>query len=133
VTKRWVELDYYVKIVRQLRRHPVLGGIPVRAFGLGDEESYDDLLREGVQLRLNGDRDRDLVELASSTVIVTSPSSFSFTAALASRAVVLARHPWWHRIPNEGRWVPVQADGSFAGDDLGRALRHRRGHEDESG
>ncbi len=133
VAKRWVELDYYVKIVRQLREHPVLGEIPVRAFGLGNEGSYDDLLREGVQLRLNGDRDRDLLELASSTVIVTSPSSFSFTAALASRGVVLARHPWWHRIPNEGRWVPVEADGSFRGDELGRALRFRRGHGDESG
>lgn len=110
---RWVLEEWHLGIVNALRTIPVLANMEIRVYALGKPDDFPLLGRAGVTLKLNGDRDRDLIELAAAKVLVLSPSSFSFTAALMSRAVVLGRIPWWHRIPNEGRWLTIDEDGNF--------------------
>lgn len=110
---RWVLEEWHVAIVEALRALPSLAGKEVRVYALGQPEDFPLLARAGVTLRLNGDRDTDLVELAAARMLILSPSSFSFTAALISRSVILGRVPWWHFIPNTGRWVTIDADGKF--------------------
>lgn len=110
---RWVLEEWHLSIVHALRSLPSTADKEIRVYALGQPEDFPLLARAGVTLRLNGDRDTDLVELAAAKLLVLSPSSFSFTAALFSRSVILGRIPWWHRIPNAGRWLTIDSDGRF--------------------
>lgn len=112
---RWVLEDWHASIIKNLRSVPGLSDMEIRVYALGTVEDFPLLSTLDVTLKLNGDRDTDLIEMAAARLIVLSPSSFSFTAALVSRSVILGRTPWWHRIPDSGRWVKVDADGSFDG------------------
>jgi hypothetical protein len=123
---RWVDEGWYVEMVRNLRKLPELAGLEVRAYALGQPDDFPALQREGISLRLNGDRDLDFIELCAARVLVTAPSSFSFTAGLASRGAVIAQFPWWHRVPEEGRWVRADQHGNVSGSDLMRALGYER-------
>lgn len=116
---RWVAEEWYLEVIDRLAEHNV-GRWPVRVYALGTRQDFPKLSkRPGVELRLNGPRDEDFVDLCGARVLVIAPSSFSFNAALASHGVVLARVPWWHHIPTDGRWVPVDEAGRFD------ALRYR--------
>ena len=120
---RWVEESWYVTVLRVLRAHPSLRELRVRVYALGSESDFPELAAEGVDFHLNGDVFSDLVELAAARLLVAAPSSFSFTAGMCSKGVVLARAPWWHFVPNEGRWVAVANSGVFAVEDLDRAIQ----------
>lgn len=120
---RWVAEDWYVEVVKNLRKIAGLGGVQVVVVSLGRVDDFPALASlPGVQLRLNGAIEDDIVELASADILVTAPSSFSFTAALASRGRVLAPYPWWHEVPNAGRWFRVDDSGKFDSDRLERSL-----------
>lgn len=110
---RWVAEDWYLDLIDRLAEQNV-GHWPIRVYALGTTEDFPRLSQKpGFELRLNGPRDEDFVDLCAARVLVVAPSSFSFNAALASRGVVLARVPWWHHIPTGGRWVPVDEAGQF--------------------
>jgi hypothetical protein len=119
---RWTDETWYLNLLRQIRQNSTLGDLEVRVYALGRNEDFPMLRKEGVTLCLNGDRDSDFVELCGAKVLVAAPSSFSFTAALASRGVVIARAPWWHNIPDDGRWITADQDGIFSRNALDRAI-----------
>lgn len=113
-SNRWIGEEWYVPLIRSLRRIPELSGLKVRIYALGTQSEFLMLSREpGVELWLNGNRDSDFVDLCAARLLVAAPSSFSFTAALASRGPVLVRVPWWHRVPDEGRWIKMGEAGTF--------------------
>lgn len=121
---RWIDQEWYLRVVEQLRALPELRAMPIRIYSLGSPEQFDRLASlDGVQIHVNGDRDSDFADLVSSRVLVASPSSFSFTAALASKRTILARFPWWHYVPEESRWTRIAEDGSLDLHNLRRALR----------
>ena len=120
---RWVTQDWYVQLLARLRDIPELTELPVRIYSLGDRAQFDELARQpGVSLHLNGDRDEDFTDLCASRLLVAAPSSFSFTAGLASRAAVLMRAPWWHNVPSSGRWAHVGHDAGLEPREVQRAL-----------
>jgi len=123
---RWVDERWYVDLVHRLQKSPTLKGMEVRAYAQGEPKDFPLLRRQGVTLRVDGDRDTDFVELGGARILVAAPSSFSFTAGLVSRGVVVAKAPWWHRVPDEGRWVNVDSGGDYSNSDLERALSHER-------
>lgn len=110
---RWVLEEWHLDIIKALRSIPSIASMEIRVYALGQVEDFPLLAQTGVVFKLNGDRDTDITELTAAKLLVLSPSSFSFTAALASRSAVLGRFPWWHNIPNEGRWLTVDAEGQF--------------------
>jgi hypothetical protein len=111
---RWVSEEWYAGVIENLRKVPDLGDLEISVISLGSAEDFPVLSRiAGINLCLNGNSADDLVDLASADVLVTAPSSFSFTAALASRGIVLAPHPWWHEVPDEGRWFRLDSAGKF--------------------
>lgn len=110
---RWVLEEWHAEIVKSLRSIKAFADLEIRVYALGVPEDFPILSKLGVSLRLNGDRDADLIELASAKLLVLSPSSFSFTAALASRSPILGRVPWWHHIPDTDRWVQISPSGEF--------------------
>jgi hypothetical protein len=110
---RWVLEEWHLGIINALRSIPSIASMEIRVYALGEVEDFPLLAQAGVVFKLNGDRDTDITELTAAKLLVLSPSSFSFTAALASRSAVLGRFPWWHNIPNKGRWFTVDAEGRF--------------------
>lgn len=123
---RWVGEDWYVKLLRRIRQNPDFAAMEVRVYALGEPSDFPMLQREGVTLCLNGDRDKDFVELCAAKVLIVAPSSFSFTAGLASQGAVIAQHPWWHHVPDEGRWLRANSDGVFNLASLERATSDER-------
>lgn len=121
---RWIDEEWYVSLVRRLRQNPQFAGLEVRLYALGASQDFPLLSREGVTLCLNRDRDLDFIELCAATILVVAPSSFSFTAGLASNGAVIARYPWWHQIPDSGSWVRADPKGSFSMSALERAVAH---------
>jgi hypothetical protein len=120
---RWLTDEWYVPVIRSLREVPELNQMPVRIYALGNYADFPLLASEpGVELRLNGDRDEDFIDLCAAKLIVVAPSSFSFNAALVSQGVALVRSPWWHEVPSEGRWVRLGSNGEFLHEDVQRAL-----------
>ncbi|WP_295835772.1 hypothetical protein [uncultured Microbacterium sp.] len=120
---RWLDIDWYAELIGRIRAVDDLGQVPIRVYSLGPPESFAALSAlAGVELHLNGDRDQDFVELSAARLLVAAPSSFSFNAALVSRGAVLARAPWWHHIPDEGRWVRMNAAGLFSETSVKRAI-----------
>lgn len=121
---RWIDEEWYVSLIRRMRQNPQFAGLEVRLYALGAREDFPLLAREGVTLCLNRHRDLDFIELCAATILVVAPSSFSFTAGLASIGAVIARYPWWHHIPDSGSWVRADAKGSFSMSALERAVAH---------
>lgn len=122
-TRRWVGPNYYVEVLRRLRSDPALRELPCWIVAVDDLPEFHDLLASpDVFPRFGGERDGDFVFLAGARVLVTSPSSFSFVAALASSGVAVVRTPWWHRVREDGRWIAANHEGNFAPGDLSRAL-----------
>ena len=119
---RWTDEAWYVALVRQLRAHPALSNMEIRAYALGDEGQFKLLRHEGVRVHLNGSWEEDFIEMCGARVLVAAPSSFSFSAGLGSSGVVLSQHPWWHRVPDDGRWVQVDTHGRFDPTSLDRAV-----------
>jgi hypothetical protein len=75
-----------------------------------------------VQINDSGDRDHDFIQIAAARLIVAAPSSFGFFAALVSRGPVIARTPWWHHIPDTGRWFAYDPQRGLDVSRLGLAL-----------
>lgn len=121
---RWIDENWYVTLLRRLRRNRDIDGMEVRVYSLGEPKDFPLLQREGVTLCLNRDRDLDFIELCAARILVVAPSSFSFTAGLASRGVVIARHPWWHHVPEGGSWVRADSAGEFSMATLEDAFRN---------
>ena len=120
---RWLTSEWYAELIGRIRAVGELNRLPIRVYSLGDPKSFAPLSElDGVHLHLNGERDRDFVELSAARLLVAAPSSFSFSAALVSRGAVIARAPWWHHIPDEGRWTHVDGSGLFSEPSLKRAL-----------
>ena len=119
---RWVPEHRYVDLIETIRKEPHLAHLEVRVYALGTMDDFKLLEAAGATLYLGGSRDDDFIALAAAKILILSPSSFSFTAALASRSIVFGRVPWWHFIPNEGRWVHMSDEWNFDASDLSRAL-----------
>jgi hypothetical protein len=119
---RWIDEQWYLAVVRRLRGNPELRDLEFRAYASGASSDFSLLKAEGVRMIVNGDRNSDFIGLVGARVLVAAPSSFSFSAGLASKGVVLAKHPWWHHVPDSGRWIRVNESGSLSNFDIDRAL-----------
>ena len=119
---RWIPEEEYVALIRNLRLVPELAHWDIRVYAMGGAEDFALLQEAGAVLYLGGSRDSDLIALAAARVLVLSPSSFSFTAALVSRSVILGRVSWWHHVPGDGRWVHVSPHWTFDVEAMSRAL-----------
>ncbi|PZF11065.1 hypothetical protein DEJ25_11840 [Curtobacterium sp. MCPF17_011] len=119
---RWLGLSYYERLVAEIRTVRRFEQMPIRLYTSGDAADLRDLEGLGVRISDSGDRDHDFVAIAAARLIVAAPSSFGFFAALVSRAPVIARVPWWHRIPDTGRWFAYDSSSGLDTTRLARAL-----------
>ena len=124
---RWLSESWYATVIAELRSLPQLSDCVFSVVSLGSPKDFPVLSRlPNVRLLLNRDESSDFKDFVAADVLVTAPSSFSFTAALASRGFVLAPFPWWHAIPNEGRWFRVDLNGEFDMSRLASSITRER-------
>ena len=121
---RWVDLDWYKDLIADLRRIPDLRDLEMRIYSQGDQADFATISDSGTTIILDGERDQDFVGLCGARLLIAAPSSFSFTAALVSRGAVIVRSPWWHRLPDGGRWVSISSGAAVAPELVKQALTH---------
>jgi hypothetical protein len=106
---RWIDVAFYERLIAEIRTVPQFRIAPIRLYTSGDATDLRGLEQLGVVIKDTGGRARDFVEIAAARLVVAAPSSFGFLAALVSRSPVIARVPWWHHVPDTGRWLAYQA------------------------
>ncbi|WP_062516235.1 hypothetical protein [Demequina gelatinilytica] len=121
---RWVLPEWYAEVIAKLQSDKAVAATRYLVFTQGAQaaEELRDALPGGVEVIGDGTRESDFAHMVAARLLVPAPSSFSFTAALASRGAVLARSPWWHEIPDAGRWVPLTSGGDYEAAALARAM-----------
>jgi len=105
---RWIPIDWYAELLDSLLKMTSLRSMPIQIISAGsinELEPLKSMCPQRVAIITDGSLEEDFVRLAGATVLFCAPSSFSFSAALASRGVAAAHYPWWHEIPKTGRWV----------------------------
>ena len=110
---RWVLPEWYLRVITQLREIDLVSDWPVKVFTQGEAPAQElrDVLGDVAEVIGSGTRESDFAHMMAAALLVPAPSSFSFSAALASRGAVVARHPWWHATPDEGRFAQVTHEG----------------------
>lgn len=62
---------------------------------------------------INGNMFSDFNMMASADILVLGRSGFSYLAGLVSRGIKIGSYPWWHNIPDEGKWIRASLEGEF--------------------
>ena len=95
---------YYLNIMNEIRetyKHKD-GELLFHIYSQGNIENFKDLERKDVQFHLNEDITKTFVELVGANILIISPSSFSYVAALLSDGVVYYKN-FWHNPRKE--WI----------------------------
>lgn len=118
---RWVDLEYYDKLLQNIRRATDL---PIHVYSDGTREQLKGLERHGVTFCVGRSDVQSMVELVNAKVLVTSKSNFSTLAAYSSRELKLSMrfYPYWCDFPNRDDICPIDEHGNFDRSHLERHL-----------
>jgi len=94
--------QYYLQIMDHIRNKYGAEDLQFHVYSQGDARDYADFLRPDVKLYMNTDAIEAFIGMVAADVLVISPSSFSYTAALLSDGEVYYK-PFWHN-PRSG-WI----------------------------
>lgn len=109
--QRYYDLEYFLDLCKFIEDALGKDRAIFHIFSQGNETDYHafNFLRN-VRYHI----DRDLMETVHNLIIgdilVVSPSSLSFQAALISKAVIFAPYPFWHHIPDQPPWHRIHSD-----------------------
>jgi len=92
--------EYYLNIMNNIRQKYT--NIQFHIYSQGDIEQFNDLDKEDVIFNLNKDIYTTFIGLVAGNILVTSPSSLSYTAAMLSDGIVYYRS-FWHSPRKE--WI----------------------------
>lgn len=92
--------EYYLNIMKNIRKKYT--NIQFHIYSQGDIEQFNDLDKEDVIFHLNEDIYTTFIGLVAANILVTSPSSLSYTAAMLSDGIVYYRS-FWHSPRKE--WI----------------------------
>lgn len=122
--RRWLSDNYVLAIVEGLWRELGADELDVHVFSQGDPKQFSRLSRRGrVHLHMDTDVFWTFHQLVEADVLMMSPSSFSYVAALISRGVKVARSPWWHHLPDTADWVLSDTHGNLRAGAVAEGLR----------
>jgi hypothetical protein len=93
----------------------------IHVFSEGREEDFGEI-RDRAVMHLNGDVFECLHSLITADILVMAKSSFSYTAALLSRGIVIYS-PFWHAPLQQ--WIVAGRDGSLPESQFGSALSRK--------
>jgi hypothetical protein len=119
--ERFTHNSTIVRQIDQLAR--ALAAVPheIHVFSEGCQEDFGEIRNRAV-LHLNGDVFECLHNLITADVLVMAKSSFSYTAALLSRGIVIYS-PFWHAPLQQ--WIVADGDGSLPQSQFQSALSRK--------
>ena len=93
---RVVEDNYFLNIIDIIRNKYHTTNILFHIYSQGDIENFNLYKRNDTSLHINEDTYNTFVGMVAADILVISPSSFSYTAALISDGEIYYK-PFWHR------------------------------------
>lgn len=100
---RSTPLKYYFDIIERLKKSTIISKrIIFHIYSQNDIRDYDEFDKEGVCFHLNENMFDTFTSLVAADILVTSKSSFSYSAAILSDGIIYYQ-PFWH-IPGES-WI----------------------------
>jgi hypothetical protein len=94
--------SYYICIIKRLREDYKAKNIIFHIYSQGDSENFKDFLSYDTYLHLNESITDTFLGLTTSDILITSASSFSYTAALLTSGTVYYKS-FWH--PPLNSWI----------------------------
>lgn len=86
---------YYLKIMNEIREKYKGNDLLFHIYSQGNITNFKELEKDDVVFHLNEDITSTFVGLVAADILVTSPSSFSYVAALLSDGTIYYK-PFWH-------------------------------------
>ncbi|MBP3468637.1 MAG: hypothetical protein J6K26_03870 [Lachnospiraceae bacterium] len=111
MTKRWLSLDYFKNIVRQVSE--IVGDrLDIYLFSQGDPAAYRCFEEYGNVIYCFDMPDQDsFLHMVRADILVISKSSFSYKPALLSDGIRICPPDFWHGYPEDEKWVAAEEDG----------------------
>ena len=98
---------YYIQIMKRIQEMFAQSQKPLlfHIFSQGEESLFSEFKEFNIQLHLEDDTFESFKGLVFADIVVTSASSFSYTAALLSRGIIIYKQ-FWH--PPRNGWLIVK-------------------------
>lgn len=93
---------YYLNIMNNIREKYVDKELQFHIYSQGELEHFKDLEKEDVEFHLNEEITSTFIGLVAAEILIISPSSFSYVAALLSNGIVYYKQ-FWHNKKRE--WI----------------------------
>ena len=111
---RWLGNEYFIKIIQKIKSVLTNRDIDIHLFSQGDIADFSDFKKLGnVLYHLDEDVHQTFHGMVISDILILSPSSFSYKAGMISKAIKIAKYPWWHEIPENYEWLRSNEEGDF--------------------
>ncbi len=117
IQMRWLDTDYYRRVLEQLLERLAGKNPQIYVFSQGTKEEFErELPFSNVHYCLDMSAQNTFWHLAQADILIISKSSFSYKPALLSSGIVIAPKHFWHGYPVLDRWVVVDEEKSELGD-----------------
>lgn len=111
LTKRWLSLDYYVNIVRQVKKQ-IGDKLDIYLFSQGTRDDFIVFEEFGnVIYCFDMDDKQSFLHMLRADILVISKSSFSYKPALLSDGIRICPPDFWHDYPNDRKWIKADRQG----------------------
>ena len=102
LSNRFLPDSYFLNIIKQIKIKPSIKPLKFHIFSEGKDNDFSNFKQPDIQLHLNESVQNTFSNLVHADILVTSPSSFSYTAALLSTNIIYAKS-FWHA--NASHWI----------------------------
>lgn len=119
LTFRWMNNDYYVKILDQVLQVCVGKKVDIYLFSQGNKEDFTEFYKyPGIKWCLDMSATDSFLHMVKADILITSKSSFSYNPALLSEGIKICPLDFWHAYPEGDRWILADENGGFDIDKL---------------
>lgn len=113
MTKRWLSLDYFENIVKQVSEK-IGDRLDIYLFSQGDTKDYRCFEKYGNVIYCFDMSDQNsFLHMVRADILVISKSSFSYKPALLADGVRICPPDFWHGYPEDGNWIVADREGKL--------------------
>lgn len=111
MSKRWLSLDYFENIVKQVSEE--IGSLlDIYLFSQGDKKDYQCFEKYGNVIYCFDMSDQEsFLHMVRADILVISKSSFSYKPALLADSIRICPPDFWHGYPEDEKWIVADAEG----------------------
>ena len=112
---RWLDNMYFINVINNINEILNEHTVDIHVFSQGSIAEFSEFEElKNVTYHLDLDACLTFHHMATSNILILSPSSFSYKAGMISTGIKIARYPWWHEIPEDSEWIRSSKDGNFS-------------------